>query len=101
MFLQNLATQIRDALPTSIDVPKKSEQLFLLYELLAKSKGTSTTLSDIHDAWCIWMLAQDTSHEALVPFDKLPPNLQSKDEPFLSATLQIARQLELSQGSAS
>ena len=93
MFLESIAKDIRDALPPGTTVPEDSEYLFLLYALVATSKGTAATLSDIHNAWCVWKFAQDPTHPALVPFSQLPDNLQKEDEPFLQSTLFAAEGL--------
>jgi hypothetical protein len=67
--------------------------LFRLYALLALTKGEAVTPRDVHDAWAVWMLDRDVAHEAIVPFDELPQNVQREDAPFVAAIRAAARQL--------
>jgi hypothetical protein len=60
-------------------------QLFRIYALLALSRGESVTLEDVHNAWAVWMLEQNTSHEALVPFAQLDSETAEEDRPFVRA----------------
>lgn len=94
MHLEEIAARIRGSLASSIPVPEDSDLLFLMYALLASSKGTSTTRRDIHDAWCVWQYTHDPSHKALVPFDQLPEETRSEDQPFLDATIKVTKEIE-------
>jgi hypothetical protein len=53
-----------------------------LYALLAFTKGTATTLKDVHDAWAIWRNMTQPDHPALIPFDKLAPDVQELDREY-------------------
>jgi hypothetical protein len=94
MYLTDIATRIKAALPRHTNVPQDSDSLFLLYALLAKTKGSTTSLADIHDAWCVWMYPRNPSHAAMIPFESLTPNIKQEDQAFLDATLRVAQELE-------
>jgi hypothetical protein len=64
--------------------------LFRNYALLALVKGRATTREDVHDAWVLWMVEQDDSHQALRPFSELSNDQKSQDEPFLRAIHDVA-----------
>lgn len=85
MYLEELAHRIRQLIPNEIDVPSDSEDLFLIYAVLARAKGQATTSEDVHDAWAAWQVARDPSHAALVPYAELPAETRSEDTPFLTA----------------
>lgn len=84
-YLVQLATRIRGAVEADVAVPEDSEDLFLAYALLLRAKGSEVTAQDVHDAWVTWMVVRDPTHPSLVPFDELPPEVQSEDLPFLKA----------------
>lgn len=84
MYLESLAESIRSEVLRSADIPDDSEELFLIYALLCRSKGRTTTLEDVHDAWAIWMAARNPLHPALVEFAQLSHNQQQEDVPYLN-----------------
>ncbi|MFL6055513.1 MAG: hypothetical protein ACJ72W_21830 [Actinoallomurus sp.] len=50
-YLDEIARRIRDNLPAQAQPPADADALFLFYAVLARAKGESTTLEDVHDAW--------------------------------------------------
>lgn len=60
--------------------------LFRIYALLGRAKGEQVTARDVHDAWAAWALQAKPDHPAIVPFEKLSPETQAKDEPYAAAT---------------
>ncbi len=87
-YLVEIAKRIRAAVPRSL-VPEDADDLFLIYAVLARSRGTATTAEDVHDAWTAWMLLRGEDHPSMVPFRELPPEVQAEDEPFAAAIRQI------------
>jgi len=85
MYLQAIADQVRANLPPGTAVPADSEDLFRLYAVLVRVKGSATTLEDVHDTWVAWEATRNPTHAALVPFDELPPTVQAEDAPLLQA----------------
>ena len=71
--------------------------LYRAYALLLLAKGEAVTNEDVHNAWAVWAAEYDENHRSLIPFDKLPPQIQALDEPYTQAIRKIARarQLEL------
>jgi hypothetical protein len=65
-------------------------QLFRLYAVLARVKGTSITAEDVHDAWCAWAAERDPGHAALVPFADLDPAAKAVDEYYAQAIIESA-----------
>ena len=80
----------------------KSKETIKMYSLLVLTKGENITLSDIHDGWSMVMNFKETNppycygheHKSLVPFDQLSPETQARDEKYLKALKQVARQLQ-------
>ena len=85
MYLREIAERIRRGLPPGTPTPPDSDELFLLYALLARSKGGATTAEDVHDAWAAWQVSRNPDHPALVPYEQLSPQARDEDEPFLVA----------------
>lgn len=86
-YLDALAVAVRAAV-ASEQLPEADDldDLFRLYAVLARAKGTQTTASDVHDAWAAWMISRGASdHEAIKPYRELDPETQRADEPFVEA----------------
>jgi hypothetical protein len=90
-YLDELAHRIREHLPAGTSVPDSADRLFVLYAIILRAKGPDVTASDVHDAWAAWMQQRDPEHEALRPYDDLPPDVQKEDAPFLEAILAVAK----------
>lgn len=88
-YLRDTAIRIRAAVPEDL-VPADSDDLFLLYALLARTSGEATTAADVHNAWTAWKLLHGEQHSSMVPFSELPPDVQAEDEPFAAAIRQVA-----------
>ena len=88
-YLVEVANRVRSAVPPSL-VPDGADDLFLLYAVLARSRGSQTTAEEVHDAWTAWKLIRGEDHESMVPFRELPPSVRSEDAPFLAAIRQVA-----------
>lgn len=92
-YLDELASRIRNHVP-SVDLPDENTRgLFRIYAVLALAKGTAVTSEDVHNAWAAWMSGFEVRHEALVPFEDLDPATASDDEPFAEAIRIVARTL--------
>jgi len=90
-YLTATAEEIRRHLPR--EHRSGEPRLFLLYALLARTKGLETTAADVHDAWAAWKAIAGEQHEAIVPFESLSREVQDQDLPFLHAIHQVARTL--------
>ena len=88
-YLVEIANQIRAAVPGAL-VPEDSDDLFLMYAVLARSAGGHTTAENVHDAWTAWMASRGERHESMVPFADLPTSVQREDEPFAKAIRSVA-----------
>jgi hypothetical protein len=90
-YLDTTADAIKTRVPKDLlpDEPRVDE-LFRLYALLARIKGTSVTLEDVHDAWSLWMIGEDAEHESIKPYDELDPETRREDQPFLDAIRAVA-----------
>ena len=89
-YLDELASAVKGAVPEGVEIPDDAHELFVLYAVLVRTCGEHTTARDVHDAWSAWMGAKDPSHESLVPFEELPPDVQSEDAPFVRAIRTVA-----------
>ncbi|MFF3787448.1 hypothetical protein [Streptomyces sp. NPDC001933] len=85
MYLDSLADLIRSCLPPDAEPPADSDDLFRIYAVLLKAKGEQVTDEDVHDAWSAWMQSVDSTHDALVPFRDLAPEMRAADTPYTVA----------------
>jgi hypothetical protein len=78
MYLDQIACAIFERAEPDTDWEDGLYLFYLLYALLAKTKGTATTREDVHDAWAIAeQYDGDCLHRSIVPFDELSPEVQS------------------------
>lgn len=90
-YLAQDADLIRAELPAGTEYPDGSENLFLLYAVLMRAKGEAVTAADVHDAWAAWMMGTEVAHRSLVPFERLDPDVQEEDLPYVDAIHRAAR----------
>jgi len=90
-YLDRTAQAIKTRVPADLlpDEPRLDE-LFRLYALLARVKGTDVTAEDVHDAWSLWMLDGDGDHESIKPYSELDPSTRREDQPFVEAIRAVA-----------
>ena len=84
-YIQRDARLIRECLPPATPIPERADTLFLIYAVLMRTKGHSTTPEDVHDAWSAWISNTDPRHAAAIPFNRLSDEKQREDLPFLQA----------------
>jgi len=84
-----LRSELGDLLPTE----PGSENLLRFYALLVLTKGSRTTLEDVHHAWALWTVATNPDHPSIVPFDQLTAEVQEEDQPFLEAIHRAASRI--------
>ena len=90
-YLDQTAQAIMNRVPTHL-LPDEGgiEDLFRLYALLARVKGQAVTAEDVHDAWSLWMLHHDATHESIKPYSELDPSTRREDRPFVEAIRAVA-----------
>ncbi|MEW6128271.1 MAG: hypothetical protein AB1757_14625 [Acidobacteriota bacterium] len=93
MYLDDVAAAIRKFVPTDRIPEGNSDELFRIYAVLLRAKGTNITQSDVHDAWSAWMAKRNGKHPALVAYEDLEQPVQAEDGIFVSAIRQAAIQL--------
>lgn len=89
-YVEEIADAIRAEVPDHLLPPGDTRLLFLLYALLARSKGQNVAPEDVHDAWTVWMTARGEEHEALVAYTSLDPETRAEDDPFVAAIRKVA-----------
>ncbi len=90
-YLDDVATQIRAAVPPS-DLPHDdTRDLFRMYALLLLTKGEAVTAEDVHDAWVAWMAGREPDHGSLLPYNALPADVAAQDVPYVQAIQLVAR----------
>lgn len=73
--------------------------LFLMYAVLALTRGADVSREDVHHAWVAWMALQGhDDHPSMVPFNDLPESVKAEDEPYVKAIRQVAREFRQSSG---
>lgn len=90
-YIERDAALVREHLPEGTEVPSDTEELFRIYAVLMRAKGTDTQASDVHDAWSAWMTASDPEHDSIRPFADLDAETRSEDGPFLLAIRRAAQ----------
>jgi hypothetical protein len=90
-YIDELAEAIQRRIPPELIPDGDIAALFRIYAVLAMAKGDQVVLEDVHDAWAAWMSGQDPDHQSLKPLDKLPPEVQRADRPYLEAILAVGR----------
>lgn len=84
-YIERLRDAIRAELSDAdLDQPG-IDQLLLLYALVAATRGAEATREDVHDAWVTWQILRGETHEAMVPFSELPPDVRAEDDPYVDA----------------
>ncbi|OZM79918.1 hypothetical protein [Pseudonocardia sp. MH-G8] len=73
--------------------PGLAPELAQLYALLALTRGSRTTLQDVHDAWAVWRNTTRPNHPSLVPFDQLSQDVQELDRKYMQAIHRTAREV--------
>jgi hypothetical protein len=99
MYLDDLASSIRSHVSRTLLPEGDSDELFRLYAVLLRAKGSSTTESDVHDAWSAWMAIQDADHPSLVVYEDLDQSIREQDKAFATAIRTAASELGLSKPS--
>lgn len=92
-YVDDLVAAVRDELAPEDRPSSRSDELFRLYALLVLTRGTDTTLEDVHNAWSVWISESDPTHPSLVPFGDLTAEVQAQDKPFQVAIHQVAQRL--------
>ncbi len=92
-YIADIAAEIRAAVPPESLPADDTDELFLIYAVLALAKGVDVQARDIHNAWAAWMSTKDPQHESIVPYDELPPDVRREDDPYLAAVRSVARRL--------
>lgn len=103
-YLAELADAIRNEVDPAALPTGDTASLFRIYAVLALAKGHEVTVEDVHNAWVAWMSERDPDHRSIKPFDELPADVRTQDEPFVDAiraALAKARRGEAGQGSGS
>ena len=66
-------------------------ELFRNYAVLVLSKGTETTMPDVHNAWAAWALTFRPQTRNIIPFEQLTPEYQNQDRAYVEAIHDAAR----------
>lgn len=85
MYLDDIAAEIREHVPEGRMPDGDAEELFRIYAVLLRAKGTDVTRSDVHDAWSAWMAKRNSEHASLVPYENLPEDVRDEDRIFATA----------------
>lgn len=93
-YLDKIAAEIQrtadpEALPPDEDLP-----LYRLYAVLLLAKGQDVTVEDVHNAWTAWASDHDPENRSLLPFKELSLGVQRKDQMYVEAIHEVARQMQ-------
>ena len=95
MYLDEITAAIRSRLPKGRLPEEDTEELLLMYAVLARAKGEAVTSSDVHDAWAAWIAKSNPHHIALVEYDNLSAAVKQEDTVFAEAIRQSAAQMKI------
>jgi hypothetical protein len=84
-YIDDIAQRIQSEVPRDALPDGDIASLFRLYALLALSKGVGVTPKDVHDAWSVWMSAENPDHSAIQPFHALSNSTRREDDVFVEA----------------
>jgi hypothetical protein len=90
-YLDEVATDIRNAVPPDALPDGDTRSLFLSYAVLLLAKGEAVTQEDVHNAWVAWAASMGGDREAMVPFSELSLVIQAEDLPFVIAIRAVAQ----------
>jgi len=71
-------------------IPGNDPALLRYYALLVLTGGVNTTREHVHDAWSAWRTVTRPEHPALVPLERLSPEVQALDDPYVDAIRKVA-----------
>lgn len=89
-YIDALAAEIREEVPSGSLPGENTEDLFRIYAVLLLAKRASVTRGDVHDAWVAWMAMRGEQHESMAPFDELPAATRAEDSAFVQAIRRVA-----------
>ncbi len=89
-YIDVIAQSIKSRVDPAILPKSDVERLFRIYAVLALARGAEVTIEDVHDAWAAWECDRKPQSPSIVPFDRLRPEVQRMDEPFVEAIRQVA-----------
>jgi hypothetical protein len=92
-YIADVAAEIQAAVPPEALPSGDTDELFLIYAVLALAKGLDVEARDIHNAWAAWMSTKDPHHESIVPYDDLSPDVRREDDAYVAAVRSVARRL--------
>lgn len=94
-YVRDAASVIRELIPEQL-VPEHADSLFLVYAVLALTKGEAVTGEDVHHAWTAWMDLKGEDHPSKIPYGQLDPQVRTEDQPFVDAIRTAARRYQTS-----
>lgn len=91
-MINSYIREVADAISAKTDDPSPNDLLYLVYAVLALTKGETVTASDVHDAWSAVAEYEGTATEAVVPFALLAESVRRRDARFVVAVREVARE---------
>jgi hypothetical protein len=87
-YVQQIESRLRELSTNDL-----SDTQVRMYTLLVLTRGTETTLEDVHDAWAVDRNVDRPEHKDLVPFGQLEPSVAEWDRPFMELIHKVASEL--------
>jgi hypothetical protein len=93
-YIELIARSIGVRCGLSLSNGRDEARLLHIYALLVLTVGPRVTAEHVHDAWSAWRCETRPDHPSLIPFEKLTPEVQKLDDPYVDAIRWIALELE-------
>ncbi len=94
-YLDKIAAEIRRTADPEAAASDEDLPLYRLYAVLLLAKGQDVTAEDVHNAWAAWASEHEPESRNLLPFKELSLRVQRKDDTYVDAIHEVAKQMRL------
>ncbi len=94
-YLDKIAAEIRRTADPEAAASDEDLPLYRLYAVLLLAKGQDVMAEDVHNAWAAWASEHEPESRNLLPFKELSLRVQRKDDTYVDAIHEVAKQMRL------
>jgi len=89
-YIEEIATRVKNVWAPQCALTEGDRTIYLIFAILALTKGTDTTKEDVHHALDAWNVLIDPEFKGVVPFDEMPAYIQNSAQPFVDAIHKVS-----------